>query len=127
MSHASPVLVACALVALLLPTAARSQSAQPVTATPGGVYVFETVDSYDVQGLYPRVTVQGVQQGQAAASSVTFGYSIYSGSTADHPRSFERCERLALLAMNKPGQYLLEVRQEAFGSQLHVGCRLTRR
>lgn len=124
MSLFRSALVACALLA---PAVALSQAGQPVTATPGGVYVFETVDSYDVQGSYMRLTVQGVQQGQETPSSVTFGYTINSSSTSDHPRSFERCERLALLAMSKPGQYLLEVRQENYFSTLNIGCRLTRR
>lgn len=124
MSLFRSALVACVLLA---PAVALSQAVQPVTATSGGVYVFETVDSYDVQGSYLRVTVQGVQQGQETPSAVTFSYYIYSGSTSDHHRSFERCERLALLAMSKPGQYLLEVRQEGGGSTPHLGCRLTRR
>jgi hypothetical protein len=117
--------VTCALLALLVPTAALSQAVVPVVDKP---YLFTTVDSYDVQATPFRVVVTGVLQGQQAPTTLSFQYSTYSSSSYESPRTFERCERLALLAMSKPGQYLLELRQEydayAYGHQL--GCKLTR-
>jgi hypothetical protein len=115
-------LVASVLSALLLPTAALSQSATPVLNTP---YLFATVDSYDVKGIGALVTVTGVLQGDQEPTTLTFRYSTSSSSSYESARTFERCERLALLAMSKPGQYLLELRQEN-NTVYHLGCKLTR-
>lgn len=125
MSPTRPTLVACALLALLVPTAAQPQSTTPAYNTP---YPFETVDSYDVRGGPSQVVVTGVLQGEAAPTTLTFRYSATSSSSYESPRTFERCERMALLAMSKPGQYLLELRQEYSSAYSYqVGCKLTRR
>ncbi|HET9449705.1 MAG TPA: hypothetical protein VFO83_02430 [Aggregicoccus sp.] len=125
MSPTRSTLFACALLALLVPTAAQPQSTTPVNNAP---YLFETVDSYDVRGGPSQVVVTGVLQGEAAPTTLVFRYSAASGSSYESPRTFERCERMALLAMSKPGQYLLELRQDSVsGYTLQVGCKLTRR
>jgi len=113
----------------------RCPASAEVTAT----YVFESVESYNIVGdttSWDQVQVTGVIQGESTARTITLYYTAsYTSSTAtvDHigaKRTFERCERLALLAMSKPGQYLLELRQEydAFAtSHRYIGCKLTRR
>lgn len=119
-----------ASVTLLFAFAAplRADAATPAT------YVFETVDSYDISGQNREVKVTGIISGEATARTVTLTYLpyYYSGNTQDElalKRTFERCERLALLAMSKPGQYLLEMRQENFATTTTatIGCKLTRR
>jgi hypothetical protein len=112
------------LFALVSPT--------PVSATIVSTYVFETVDSYDIYGDRREVKITGIISGEAAPRTVTLTYNAV-GSTSTPTdefatkRTFERCERFALMAMSKPGQYLLELRQESSVSTLHVGCKLTRR
>ena len=119
MSPSRIALVACAL---LLPAAAHAQPVNAVLNTP---YVFTTVDSYDMRGSTLSVAVTGVLQGEQEPSTIVFRYSTSTSSSYENARTFERCERFALLVMNKPGQYLLEVRQE-YGSPLLMGCKLTR-
>ncbi len=125
MSPTRSTLVACALLALLVPTAARPQSTTPLNNTP---YLFETVDSFDVRGTgVPTVVVTGVLQGQQEPTTLAFRYNVTVSSSSENMRTFERCERMALLAMSKPGQYLLELRQDvAVAYSYHVGCKLTR-
>lgn len=122
-------------LALLAPATALTQSTLPPAAVLNTVYRFETVDSFELQGspesaIYSGyrsyVTVTGTLQGQSTPTTLRFAYSLSVPSTSsDATRTHERCERFALLAMNKPGQYLLELRQENnFGN--HLGCKLTR-
>jgi hypothetical protein len=131
-------LLRAALPLLLLPLhAAYAQQAAPLEAADGATYVFETVDSYDLQGAPAtemwasskgHVTVYGVLQGQHEPTAIRFRYVLAGSADADSAgRSFERCDRFTLVAMSKPGQYLLEVRQEGDEYSPHVGCRLTRR
>jgi hypothetical protein len=107
--------------------------ASPLRANAATSYVFETVDSYDISGQEAEVKVTGIISGEVAPRTVTLTYSAYAyyGSAQDElavKRTFERCERFALVAMSKPGQYYLEMRQETLTTGLFaIGCKLTRR
>ena len=122
-----PIAIAAVLLSTLVPL---SVAVAEVQAT----YVFTTVDSYNIKGDSLEVQVTGIVQGEATPRTVTLTYhpSTFSGQAGDYVasmRTFDRCERLLLLAMSKPGQYFLELRQEVQhpdGLQF-VGCKLTRR
>lgn len=107
-------------------------SPAPVSAAIVSTYVFETVDSYDISGERREVKITGIISGEAAPRTVTLMYNAantgttYSDEIASK-RTFERCERFALMAMSKPGQYLLEMRQESNATYSYIGCKLTRR
>jgi hypothetical protein len=133
----TPNLRTLALAATLLSTLVTPAPASAeVTAT----YVFESVESYNILGdtnnTWDQVQVTGVIQGESTARTITLNYTAsYAGSSTgvDHisaKRTFERCERLALLVLSKPGQYLLEMRQETepyTNTYRYIGCKLTRR
>ncbi len=124
-------LTATLLSTLLPPTPASAET----TAT----YVFEAVESYNIIGgtssTWDQLEVTGIIQGESAPRTVKLTYEAkYSGTAGtdytSSKRTFERCERLALLALSKPGQYLLEMRQERdspSNSTYYIGCKLTRR
>jgi hypothetical protein len=88
---------------------------------PDDVFVFETVDSYDLDS-YIKLKVTGILQGEALPRTISFENSW----DANYQQQARTCERLALIAMSKPGQYYLELRRIDYRSQL-VGCKLTRR
>jgi hypothetical protein len=86
------------------------------------VYVFETVDSYDLESnVWLKVT--GILKGEAAPRTIAVTAS-YSGAYEQHVRA---CERLALMAMSKPGQYYFELRRASYSPLPLNGCKLTRR
>ncbi len=88
--------------------------AKPVGATPT---VFVAIDAVAVYGY--TLYVNGVVEGDAAPSEWGASFSS-SSSTAN----VEACQRMALLAMAKPGAYRLEL-----SYQLNPGngvCRLVR-
>ncbi|MFY0572243.1 hypothetical protein ACN28E_51580 [Archangium lansingense] len=113
---------ATALLLSLSPlTIASAQSSSIET------FVFETVDSYEIlSGVY-QLNVTGIIQGEAAPRTIAIPPSTNANTTYDvRVRS---CERLALIAMSKPGQYFFEVRRgssSVYGQPLQ-GCKLTRR
>jgi hypothetical protein len=123
-----------ALAATLLSTLV---SPAPASAETTATYVFESVESYNIVGDttgLDQVEVTGVIQGESARSTVKLSYTVTYGSTSSGTdytsakRTFDRCERLVLLALSKPGLYQLEMRQErdSFSVQ-YIGCKLTRR
>jgi hypothetical protein len=90
------------LIALALALATTTLSAAPVAhADPPSTTVFDAVDM--VQGESSRLTVTGLVAGQPT----TKAWLIY-GSSGDGAL---RCERMALLAMSKPGKYTFSVIQ----------------
>ena len=104
-----------AVLSLALCFGARAQ----VAATP---YVFVTVDAVENENGQ-RLRIKGIQQGQSTATEVYVDLYV-SGDAAASAARVQSCERLALLAMNKPGQYLYQV--GATSSYGYRGCRLTR-
>jgi hypothetical protein len=129
-----PLVLAALLVSTLV-------SPAPASAGTTATYVFESVESYNIIGDNDMssdelVEVTGVVQGESSPRTVTLKYSPRYPSSdrgtdfISSKRTFERCERLALLAMSKPGQYLLELRQErntVVTETNYIGCKLTRR
>jgi hypothetical protein len=88
--------------------------AKPVGTTPT---VFVAIDAVTVYGY--TLYVSGVVEGEAAPSEWAASFSS-SSSTAN----VEACQRMALLAMAKPGAYKLELsHQISAGSGV---CRLVR-
>lgn len=86
--------------------------------TSSGTYVFETVDSIDAYSSV-GLRVTGILQGEATPRTVSLvaSSSNFEGLT-------RACERYALIAMSRPGQYYLEARR---GGTYLEGCKLTRR
>jgi hypothetical protein len=73
----------------------------------GTTYVFQTVDAFEMVNSN-TVRITGILQGQAEAQTITIiGWSFGNSTTTfDSP---QRCERLALMSMAKPGRYLFSV------------------
>jgi hypothetical protein len=93
--------------------------ASPVIAA--GPAVYDTVDAVEVFGS--RITVTGIIAGQSAPSE--FIYVIFDGSSSGStPGGANRCDRLALLAMAKPGKYQFAtlIVPDTFGS--FYSCKL---
>jgi hypothetical protein len=89
------------------------------------VHVFETVDSYDLEPyFYFKVT--GILRGEATPRTIQVHPNYTLGPSLETYGA--SCERLALIAMSKPGQYLLEVRLAPHDDYPYLmGCKLTRR
>jgi hypothetical protein len=90
---------------------------------------FETVDSYSLgYGLGPDQSTYGIEltgivQGENTPRTIVTNMSPAYSDSEFIGRS---CERMALLAQSKPGQYLLQVRYEATAPHYLLGCSLTR-
>jgi hypothetical protein len=94
---------------------ARPARAQLVTS-----FAFTTVDSVAIQN--GRFIVKGVVQGDAAASEHFFNFG--SSLVVNSDGTIDACNRMALMAMSKPGQYLFEMTASS-GFNVPL-CRLTR-
>jgi hypothetical protein len=99
----------------LVPSALAAET--PRSNTP---YVFETVDAYLVVDAY-RIEVTGILQGESTPRTLVFRTSV-----SDASAHFSRCDRMALLAMNKPGLYHFTMVQGA-ESWIPTTCSLARR
>jgi hypothetical protein len=104
----------------LLPTPAQAQEIQTT---------FETVDSFNhghnlgPNQQYFGFEVTGIVQGETTPRTVFTHINVIFTSVESAGRS---CERMALLAQSKPGQYLLRVRHEDLTPYNLLGCSLTR-
>ncbi|MFP2928720.1 hypothetical protein ACLESO_26690 [Pyxidicoccus sp. 3LG] len=108
-----------ALLAVSLGLAPTALAETPQTNRP---YIFETVDSYGIVST-SRFEVTGILQGESAPRTFVFSYS--SAHSYDDSQHLSRCDRMALLAMSKPGFYYFEMVE----THLYTGpiCRLRRR
>lgn len=114
----NPLLRTLALGLSLAPLAlASAQSAPPPT------YVFTAVDSVEIKDSGFIFQVTGLLQGERVARTVELFAGFYLSPSYQSPQTGERCERMALLAMNKPGRYLFEAQEETSGG---FRCKLTR-
>lgn len=110
------------LIACLTLGALCLLSSQPASAAFGDVTLYDTVDAIKV--LDTRITVTGILAGQTAPTTATYNIqstSSSSGGAIDVAAS--RCDRLALLAMSKPGKFQFGVVDES-GSGSRVSCKL---
>jgi hypothetical protein len=78
-------------------------TAQAQTAVPR--HVFVAVDALEMKANV--FTVTGVIDGESEPRTVTFTFS--SSSTSSERDDVSACQRLALLAMTRPGQFRFEV------------------
>ncbi|MFY2562038.1 hypothetical protein ACN469_30875 [Corallococcus terminator] len=119
--HPSRVLRAASL---LLATLALTPSALAAeTPQPNVPYVFVTVDSYSIINAN-GIELTGVLQGENTPRTLEFEFP-YSPTYYDASQHVARCDRMALLLMNKPGAWLLELSLQYQGQM--VTCKLTRR
>lgn len=65
--------------------------------------VYETIDAIEVWGN--RITITGIISGQSAPSELQYVILDLSTSSSTPTDSAARCDRLATLAMTKPGKY----------------------
>lgn len=99
--------------------AAALLSAAPVLAqTTPTRYVFVAVDALEIQGSTVKVT--GVLDGESAARTITS--SLYLGASSMDQMA--ACERLALLAMTRPGQFRFEIQGDT--AYQSPACKLAR-
>ncbi|WP_375768737.1 hypothetical protein NR798_44860 [Archangium gephyra] len=87
-------------------------------------FVFETVDSYELLSGAYQLTVTGILQGEAAPRTIAIVPTSLTSTAYD--ARVRSCERMALMAMSKPGQYFFELRRLGTSQPLQ-GCKLTRR
>ena len=110
-------LIGCFALTVLSMVPAVS-SADPTPASAPAVY--DTVDAVEVQGN--KINITGIIAGDSTPSE--FSYLIFDGSSASStPEGANRCDRLALLAVAKPGKYqFATTRTPGFG--VRFGCKL---
>jgi hypothetical protein len=106
---------------LLLASAARAQ----VTAAPG-TYTFTAVDAVMREVGY--LTITGLREGEAAPTThrLPLGPMPSSGGTTNPSDIGESCERKALLAMSKPGAYVLRLEVHTYYTSYFTKCTLAR-
>ncbi|NOK37439.1 hypothetical protein D7W79_24955 [Corallococcus exercitus] len=102
------------LTALTL--APASAMAAPEESVAGVTYVFTAVDAYTAGAGHLVIT--GVLQGESTPRTIFFDAPAYDGSEAN------RCDRLALLAMTRPGRFHFSWFKEYPGA--YPTCTLTR-
>jgi len=105
-------LVALAVIVLARPSAAF--------AADGDVTAYDTVDALQVIALDTVIQVTGIIAGQSAPTTTSYRVGTSSG-----PSAGARCDRLALLAMSKPGKWQFAVIDVESG--ILFECRLTLR
>ncbi len=84
-------------------------------------YIFETVDSYNAADA-THFEITGILRGESTPRTLRFRIVGYSEPSVH----MSRCDRLALLAMTRPGAWFLEVSQAEISSAF-PSCKLTRR
>jgi hypothetical protein len=85
----------------------------PAMAAFGDTTSYATIDAIEV--VASNITVTGIISGQGTPTTTT--YPVTGGT-----ESAARCDRLALLAMAKPGKYQFAVVDQGLGGE--VSCKL---
>jgi hypothetical protein len=101
---------------LVVAPAAVGQTTPPPTTT------FVAVDAVKVD--HTRIVVTGVLEGEATAVDREFYFTFSAYSTSQPYEQRQSCERLALVAMAKPGFYTFSVTQGS--SSGYPSCTLAR-
>ncbi|CAM4304651.1 MULTISPECIES: hypothetical protein [Myxococcus] len=110
----------------LLAALFAAPAAMAEDAPRGRPYVFTTVDDYSIR-LDGRIDVTGVLQGEAEPRTVTFKIVLSHGAQESLQTLASRCDRMALLAMSKPGAYLLTMSVEDHpNNYIQFACKLAR-
>lgn len=104
------LLAGVAAAALVSPLPARTQTAATRL-------VFAAVDALEIKASVFSIT--GVVDGESAARTVNIYF--YSGSSA-YPDEIANCQRMAILAMTRPGQFRFEIQDDAYAT----ACKLAR-
>ncbi|MFY0527753.1 hypothetical protein ACN28I_32930 [Archangium gephyra] len=86
------------------------------------VLLFETVDSYELKTAY-WLKITGIVSGEAAPRTL----EIRANLSETYNQYLRACERMAFMAMSKPGQYYFELRHSNLSPPHVTGCKLTRR
>lgn len=94
-------------------------SAQSTTES---VYLFETVDSYELKNVY-WFKLTGIVSSEAAPRTVESKANV----SENYFQYLRACERMVLMAMSKPGQYYFELRHSGSSIPQVTGCKLVRR
>jgi len=110
-----------ALVALLSVSPGVAMAAPIFADTPA---VYETVDAVEVAG--GLITVTGITAGHSTPSTLVYEVNDDScgGRSAE---SAARCDRLALLAMSKPGKFQFATTFFLGNASCHFACKLLAR
>jgi hypothetical protein len=103
------------LASAALLAAAPALADEPTTATT----VFSTVDAFE-RTADSNFTIVGIVSGESAARSLDFNGS----SSILH--ATDACERAALLMMNRPGRFTLQVKVRLLNDFEPWTCRLVR-
>ena len=93
---------------------------QPAVAAFGDTTTYDTVDAVEV--LSDQIKVTGIISGQGVPS--TTRYSIVGSSSSPSEVAASRCDRLALLAMSRPGKFQFALVEELSISSPKFGCKL---
>jgi len=96
-----------AVSAMLWSGAALAQTAPTVATTS-----FVAIDAVTVD--HSTLAVTGVIEGEPAAVTREFHFAFTNYSSTHPYEQRQSCERLALLAMSKPGQYVFKVTVESY-------------
>jgi hypothetical protein len=120
----SGVLAALATVFLLSTPVAHAQTVEEARSnTP---YVFEVIDAYELRGEVEtslnHIFITGILKGESTVRTFKF----FGITSTDKMLQYQRCDRLALLAMTKPGRYYFQLMEPSSG-QTGLFCKLERR
>jgi len=111
------ILAVAVALAFFAPRLAAAQAVPPANTAK----VFTAVDAVKAEDY--KVVITGIVQGDGAPSTWSAGF--YSSSDGALISQFvNSCQTQALLAMTKPGQYLLEIQSGTIS--LRPFCKLSR-
>jgi hypothetical protein len=108
---------AAVLVSCVLAVTARAQATTTVVR-------FTAVDSVEIAN--GNLVVSGIVEGEEVARGITFRFATSGIEYRVMYDLRQSCERLALLAMAKPAQFVLEVRSVSYAPQNAASCTLRR-
>jgi hypothetical protein len=91
------------LIACLTLGALCLVSSQPATAAVGDVTLYDAIDAIKV--IDTRIVVTGITVGDSTPRTTTYSLVFQGTSTSITIDMSARCDRLALLAMSKPGKF----------------------
>jgi hypothetical protein len=91
-------------------------------STTDNVFLFETVDSYELKTVY-WLKITGIVSGEATPHTL----ELRANNGDAYNQYLRACERMAFMAMNKPGQYYFELRHSNLSTPHVTGCKLVRR